>query len=220
MSITPESVKELLESQDYGDRLRGLNQLRQLDAANAFELIQDPVTDRNVRVRYAAVSQLSSIGDQNRDVALKLLKAALFDPEIDIQAAAADSIAALKLTEAYPDLERLYRRTSEWMVQLSIVAGLGELGNPQAFELLAEALKSDNELVQTAAIGSLGELGDPRAVELLMPFMSNTDWQLRHRLAQAFSQFNTPEAKSALETLSQDETVQVAEHARTLMQSP
>jgi HEAT repeat protein len=219
MSTTPESVKELLESEDYGDRLQGLNQLRQLNTADAFELIQTPVEDRNVRVRYAAVSQLGSIGEQNREQAFRLLKAALFDPEIDVQAAAADSIAALKLTDAYPDLERLYRRTSEWMVQLSIIAGLGELGNAQAFDLLAEALKSEHALVQTAAIGSLGELGDPRAVELLMPFMNDPDWQIRHRLAQALSQFNTPEAQSALETLSQDPMEQVAAHARFLMQS-
>jgi HEAT repeat protein len=93
------------------------------------------------------------------------------------------------------------------------------LGNAQAFDLLAEALKSEHALVQTAAIGSLGELGDPRAVELLMPFMNDPDWQIRHRLAQALSQFNTPEAQSALETLSQDPMEQVAAHARFLMQS-
>ena len=62
MSATPESVQTLLNSDNFGDRLSGINQLRQLDPATAFELIRPAVTDKNVRVRYAAVSQLSSLG--------------------------------------------------------------------------------------------------------------------------------------------------------------
>ncbi len=47
---------------------------------------------------------------------------------MDVQAAAADSIAALKLTEAFEDLQQLYHTTSEWLVKLSIIAALGEMG--------------------------------------------------------------------------------------------
>ncbi|KAM3090008.1 phycobilisome degradation protein NblB [Phormidesmis sp. 146-35] len=217
MSITSESVKELLDSTDFGDRMRGVNQLRQLEPAIAFQMIQQPVVDSNVRVRYAAVSQLSSLGSQDRQQALKLLKAGLFDPEPDVQAAAADSIAALKLTEAYDDLQQLYHRTGEWLVSFSIVAALGELGDTRAFDLLQEALESDNDLMKTAAIGSLGELGDLRAVGILMPYVSNPDWQIRYRVVQAMSAFDSPEARSALETLSQDQVEQVAQQAKTVL---
>lgn len=214
MSITPESVKTLLESADYGDRLSGLNQLRQLDPAIAYELIQAPITDSNVRVRYAAISQLATLGSQNRDRTLTILKAALNDSEADVQAAAADSVGALKLSDAYEDLETLYRNTPEWLVRFSVLATLGELGDRRAFDLLAEALNSDSELEQNAAIGSLGELGDERAVDLLIPFATNPDWQVRHRIVQALSVYNSPAARSTLETLSQDEAEQVAEQAR------
>jgi hypothetical protein len=50
MTITPESVQQLLTSEDYGDRLIGVNQLRQLDKSLAFELIEPLITDSNPRV--------------------------------------------------------------------------------------------------------------------------------------------------------------------------
>ncbi|GAP97160.1 phycobilisome degradation protein NblB [Leptolyngbya sp. NIES-2104] len=214
---TPDSIRDLLQSQDFGDRLRGINQLRDIDPAIAFDLIQIPVADSNVRVRYAAVSQLASLGSQNRSTALSLLKVALADIEPDVQAAAADSVGALKLTEAYEELESLYRRTPEWLVSFSVIAALGELGDPRSFELLKEALNSDSGLVQTAAIGSLGELGDVRAVELLTPYATDADWQIRFRVVQALARLNTPEARSTLETLTHDETEQVAEQARQVL---
>jgi HEAT repeat protein len=195
-----------------------VNQLRQLDPAIAFEMIQPLVSDSNVRVRYASVSQLSSLGRQDLDQSLKLLKAGLFDPEPDVQAAAADAIAALKLTSAYDDLEQLYRRTQEWLVSFSIVAALGELGDVRAFDLLQEALNSDNDLMKTAAIGSLGELGDARAIELLIPYASDADWQIRHRVVQSLGVFPTPEAQSALATLANDEVEQVAQQAKALLE--
>jgi HEAT repeat protein len=93
MSITPESVQQLLSSEDLGDRLRGVNQLRQLEPETAFALIQSAVADRDTRVRYAAVSQLSTLGEQDRTRALQLLRECLLqDPEADVKAAAADAI--------------------------------------------------------------------------------------------------------------------------------
>ncbi|BAU12647.1 phycocyanin alpha phycocyanobilin lyase related protein [Leptolyngbya sp. NIES-3755] len=214
---TPDSIRDLLQSQDFGDRLRGINQLRDIDPAIAFELIQTPVTDSNVRVRYAAVSQLASLGSQDRSAALSLLKVALADIEPDVQAAAADSVGALQLTEAYDELEALYRRTPEWLVSFSVIAALGELGDPRSFDLLREALNSDSDLVKTAAIGSLGELGDPRAVEILSPYATDPDWQVRDRVVQALGRLNTPEARATIETLAHDETEQVAKHAQQIL---
>lgn len=218
MSVNPESVQALLSSEDFGHRLSGVNQLRQLDPSIAFNLIQPLVVDRNVRVRYAAVSQISSLGQQNPTAALEILRRAMTeDPEPDVQAAAADSIGALKLTEAYEDLQQLYHRTSEWLVQFSVIAALGELGDPRSFDLLETALKSETELVRTAAIGSLGELGDDRAVKLLLPHATDPDWQIRYRVAQALSRFDSPEVRSTLEQLSHDEMQAVAQEAQSYL---
>jgi HEAT repeat protein len=218
MSVTPESVQQLLSSQDFGQRISGINQLRQLEPSVAFELVQPIVTDNNTRVRYAAVSQLDTLGRQDLQASLTLLRDRLLnDSEPDVQAAAADSLGALKLTEAFEDMQQLYHNTSEWLVQFSIIAALGELGDPRSFELLQEALNSNTSLVQTAAISSLGELGDARAVPLLIPFATNPDWQIRYRVVQALSRLGGTEARSTLEALAKDEKEEIAKEAQAAL---
>lgn len=204
MGISPDQLKQQLASEDLGQRLRAVNLLRDIDPAVAFKLIQTVASDSSARVRYAAISQFSSLGNQDKETALTILRGALHhDPEADVQAAAADSIGALKLTEAYDDLAAAYRNTSEWIVQMSIVACLGELGDSRGFELLQQALQSDNNLVALTAIGALGELKAPEGVPLLLVFADSDDWQVRHRLAQALSNYlSTPQAEDVLPTLT------------------
>ncbi len=204
MGISPDQLKQQLASEDLGQRLRAVNLLRNIDPAIAFELIQMVVSDSSARVRYAAISQLSSLGNQDKETALTILRGALYhDPEADVQAAAADSIGALKLSEAYDDLATAYHNTSEWIVQMSIVACLGELGDSRGFELLQQALQSDNNLVALTAIGALGELKAPEGIPLLLAFVDSDDWQVRHRLAQALSNYlTTPHAEDVLPTLT------------------
>jgi HEAT repeat protein len=146
---------------------------------------------------------------------LEILRDRLFnDPEPDVQAAAADAIGGLKLVEAYDDLANVYHNTSEWLVQFSIVASLGELGDPRGFDLLKEALESNNNLLQTAAIGSMGELGDTRAISLLAGFVDNEDWQIRYRLVQALGKLGGEEAKAIITKLVDDQFEQVAQEAK------
>ena len=93
MNYSPESVQRLLDSNDYGDRLSGVNQLRYLAPEIAFEMLQPLINDSNARVRYSAVSQLDVLGHQNLDLALTILRDRLLnDPEADVKAAAADAI--------------------------------------------------------------------------------------------------------------------------------
>ena len=215
MSVTPESVKQMLSSEDLGDRLRAVNQIRELEPAIAFELAQSAVTDSNARVRYSAVSLFDTLGKQDLDVSLDILRDRLLnDPEADVQAAAADCLGALKLHAAFEDMQKVYHATPEWLVQFSIVATLGELGDPRGFELLKEALSSENDLVKTAAISSFGELGEQKAVPLLAPYASNPDWQVRYRLVQALNVLGGDEAKSILETLANDEVEAIATEAK------
>ncbi len=215
MSYSPESVQSLLDSEDYGDRLQGINQLRQLDPAVAFTMIVPLINDTNARVRYAAVSQLDPLGKQNLDTALTLLQdRLLYDSEADVKAAAADAIGGLKLVAAYDNLEALYYQTSDWLIQLSIIACLGELGEPRGFDLLEHALNSDNTLVKTAAVSALGELGDKRGVSILIPLLKDEDWQVRYRLAQAMGRLGGEQAREILHQLASDPVEQVAREAK------
>ena len=220
MSITPESVQTLLDSQDYGDRIQGINQLRQLPAAQAFPLVVPLVKDDSARVRYAAVSLFDTLGGENPQLALELLRDRLHnDSEVDVQSAAADALAALKFPDAFDDLQQVYQQTSEWLLQFSIVAALGEMGDPRAFDLLKDALASNNHLLQTAAIGAFGDLGNTDAVPLLIPFATNTDWQIRLRVAQSLGRLDVNQAKSTLEKLGEDEVEQVAAEAKRFLSS-
>ncbi len=215
MSITPESVQELLQSEDFGDRIKGINQLREIEPQVAFELIKPLVSDRNTRVRYAAVSLFDTLGKEDLTTSLDILRDRLYnDSEPDVQAAAADALGGLKLTEAFEDLVDVYQKSSDWLIQFSIIATLGELGEPRSFELLKEALTSENNLVQTAAISSLGELGDRRAIPILLPFADNDDWQVRHRLTQALGRLGGEEVYPTLEQLAGDEVELVAQEAK------
>ncbi|MGB7084139.1 MAG: HEAT repeat domain-containing protein [Phormidesmis sp.] len=212
-------IRQSLNSEKFGDRLRAINQLRGIDPSVAFELIAPLCDDPNTRVRYAAVSQISTLGEQDKATAFNVLTASLGDPEPDVQAAAADSLGALKLTDALDDLKELYDMTTEWLVKMSIVACLGEMGDRRAFDLLQSALGDDNTLVSVAAIGALGELKDERAIPLLLPYLEADDWQVRHRLAQSLGQFgNRPDTTQALQVLTQDTSdivAQTAQHFQT-----
>ncbi|MEM6868250.1 MAG: HEAT repeat domain-containing protein [Cyanobacteria bacterium P01_C01_bin.121] len=217
---SPEQIQQLLHSENFGDRIKGINFLRTLEPDIAFKLITPLCSDNNTRVRYAAVSQVSTLGEQDKAAALDLLKNALGDDEPDVQAAAADSLGALKLTESLPDLQTLYENTPEWLVKMSVVACLGEMGDRNAFDLLASALSADNSLVVVSAIGALGELGDERALPLLLPYAKNDDWQVRHRVAQALGHFRQhEEAAQTLTLLVADESELVADTAQRVMDS-
>lgn len=210
-----ESVQQLLSSEDFGDRISGLNRLRSFEPDVAFPMIQPLLQDKEARVRYAAVSQMDTAGVGFEAETLPLLRHVLInDPEIDVKAAAADALAGLKLKEAYPDLKETYYATTEWLLQFSIIAAVGELGEPQAFDLLQEALQSEVELVHMSAISALGDLGDRRAIELLIPFTENPDWQIRYRIAQAFGRLGGEEVRPFLEKLAQDDQVPVSEEAK------
>jgi len=218
MSHSSETIQALLNSDNFSDKIRGLNQVRQLDPVTAFPLLKPLVNDPNPRIRYAAVSQLDPAGQADLDEALVLLRDRLFnDPEIDVQSVAADVIGGLKLTAAYPDLQRVYEETPEWLLQMSIVATLGEMGDRRGFDLLKIALGSDNSLIRTAAISALGELGNPEALALLSPLINDEDWQVRYRLAQAIAQLHHPDGQALLHQLAQDEVEQVAATAQDLL---
>ncbi|MCG9884491.1 MAG: HEAT repeat domain-containing protein [Cyanobacteria bacterium] len=214
--MTPDAIRTALGSDDLGDRLRAVNEIRQLEPLEGLPLLAIAAADANPRVRYAAVSQFDHCGDSDREATVALLRDRLLnDSEPDVQAAAADVLGALKATEAFEELAQVYRTTGEWLLKFSIISTLGELGDARAVDLLTEALDSPTELERLGAIGALGELQDPRAIALLLPLVSNEDWQIRHRTARALGSFRSDgTVRAALETLAADAVEQVAIEAK------
>lgn len=218
--VSFESLQQQLQSEDLGDRLRALTEGRRLDLSERFQLVCIAAGDRHARIRYDATSQIASVGTCDLPKSFAVLSDLLLhDKETDVRAAAADSMGALKLTQAFEMLVETYHTTDEWLLQFSIIAALGELGDRRSFEVLVEALQHSNPLVKVAAIGALGDLGDPRCLELILPLVSDPDWEIRYRLVQALYQIGGAEAASALTQLSQDAVAQVAETAKTLLAS-
>lgn len=215
MTKTFAELQADLQADDLGIRMKVLPASRSLTATERFQLVTQAVHDPNSRIRYDAISQLANLGHTDINLTYSLLKEALWhDPELDVRAVAADSIAALGLTELFPDLAELYHQTKDWLLQFSIVAALGTLGDDRAYDLLVEALQHENDLIKTAAIGSLGELGKPEAIAVLAPLADHPDWQIRYRLAQALTNLASPAVAPILQKLANDPNPQVADMAK------
>ena len=163
---------------------------------------------------------MASLGRQDLPLSLELLRLRWHnDPEMDVKAAAADSLGALQLKEAYDDLVTLYHSTDDWIIQMSIVAALSELGEPRAIELLEEAVKHDTEIIQTTAISALGELGDPKAIPWIEEFINHPEPQTRLRVAQALGHIGGDAVRPLLEQLASDADAQVSERAKYCLEN-
>lgn len=214
-----EQLLTMLESSDLGDRLRAVNQARPLDPEQIYQVLKKATGDTSARVRYAAVSQIGTVPFSDPSEPLALLRGLLkSDPEFDVRAAAAASLGDLKQPEALEDLLESYRQETEWLVQFSIVAALGELGHVGAFDTLVEALTQGSELTRTAAAAALGDLGDARGIPVLENYLTDEDWQLRYRVCLSLEKIGGEAARPGLERLSQDEVAQVATQAQEALQ--
>ena len=197
----------------HPDRMKVMSQSRSLPPADRFQLMCLAVKDENPRIRYDAISQLGTVGTIDLALTEQMLTEALrTDPEIDVKAAAADSLGALHIKTAFPLLVETYHHTQDWLLKLSIIAALGTLGVDDAFDLLVGAVNSDNDLVKISAIRALGDLGNDRAIPVLASFKDHPDWQVRYAVAQSLGNLGEG-AKDILLALSKDPCPQVAESA-------
>ncbi|WP_017327880.1 HEAT repeat domain-containing protein [Synechococcus sp. PCC 7336] len=213
-----EEVAALLQSEDWGDRLKAVNQTRTLTGTDALKLLSQAAVDPHTRVRYAAISQIGTLKLDDPTAPLPLLRDRLLsDSEIDVRAAAAAAMGDLKQPEVLPDLLAACDRETEWLAVLSIIAALGELGDLAAFDRIQQATGDDNGLIRATAASALGDLGDPRGLDALIRLAAEEDWQIRHRACIALGKIGAGGARPTLETLADDDIEQVAQTARDIL---
>lgn len=210
-----ESLRQQLQSSDVGDRLRAINLIRNLPSHDAVMLLLHAAQDSSARVRYAALSQLGGHPIPDATQVLPTLRQALLsDPEVDVRAAAAACLGDLKDPTVLPDLLAAFERETEWLLQFSVIAALGELGDVGAFDALVSALSHENDLIRTAAAAALGDLGDPRAIPYLEPLINDPDWQLRFRVCLSLGHIDDAATQPLLAQMAQDPNEHVAQEAQ------
>lgn len=220
-----ESVLRLLQSPEKGPQQRGLLLSRRLSPdARLRMLLYSIRSSTNEWIRSTAavdLGQLWGADDRTRreavDALLGLLRA---DSDFSIRAAAAagcgyladeEHVAARDkeaLSEVVSSLIRGWMEDHEWQVQFSCLVSLGCLRDPRARPVLAEALKSDNDLIVQGAVGACGDLGDMAMVPPLLDCLASDDMMTRQRLAQTLGRFPEsslePAVVDALVTLTAD----------------
>lgn len=190
-------VQTLLESSDYIDRIRGVN--RSGEIGDVHDRIQAllPIAggDPNGQVRFCSLSHLASlkrdaISDEDAASVLEVVREVLSsDVESSCRSGAADVIAGLRLRDGFDDLVACFRASGDWMLKFSIAAGMGELGDPRAFDFLSSILddEASDELLITATVGALGDLGDMRALPLIERYMQSDEPSVKERARIAHS---------------------------------
>mmetsp|Transcript_2963 Transcript_2963/g.4516 ORF Transcript_2963/g.4516 Transcript_2963/m.4516 type:complete len:262 (+) Transcript_2963:73-858(+) len=186
--LTFDEVRELLSADRQGERLRGLREAKSLPPEQALDILAEAVTNDKSQVRNMALGMLADFGHVDMKRTAELLYDRLEnETELSAKSTAADSIAALRLEGAFDALVQVFQESKDWVVRMSIIAAMGELADPRAFDLLAQVIREPNteELISIAAIGAIGDLGDKRALQILAPLANHPDDQIRQRAQQS-----------------------------------
>lgn len=162
-------------------------------AARVTALLPLAVGDIAGQVRFCALSALAAqpadkLDSMQRAMLLDAARVVLReDREMSCRCGAAGIIEALRLDDGFEDLVVAYRSdAADWMLRLSIVAGMGEMAHESAFAFLSNVVDADahaakEPLVLAAAVGALGDLGDPRALPIVERFVGVEDVAVRER---------------------------------------
>ena len=141
-------------------------------AQTVAALVGVPQSDSAAAVRGVAVGAQADCGGEHAVRAL----IAFYQQDTDLygRIGAAHALAALRVPAALGPLTTLLAsdEPNPWLLGETALA-LGELGDPAAFDALADALEHPNADVRGKATAALGLLGDPRGVAVLQDTLGN-----------------------------------------------
>jgi HEAT repeat protein len=135
------------------------------DVEGAIQLLRSP----DVQLRQFVAYLLGRVGDKR---AIEPLIDALQDDHPGVRGAAANALGAIGDESAVPYLRPLLNNTNEQLVVWAAYA-LSMLGHDH-FQVIVDALHSQDVVIRRSAILALHQLGDVRAIPLLIP-LSNDD---------------------------------------------
>ena len=137
------------------------------DASDALKTELEAFSSESPLTRAKAVRDISAMGEDS-SVALPCLVAMLEDPDVQVRAAAAESLGEIGVPDAVdPLVEVMEGRDEDWSVRARAARSLGKLGDAKAVDPLIASLNDMTVPVREMSVIALGEIGDPAAREAL-----------------------------------------------------
>lgn len=125
----------------------------------------------------------------NRKTVWEELTKALQAPQEQLARSAALAIGAMGLTEALPVLVQLAQTTPHKSVRIAAFQALGEIGTPEAFNLIEEALMDPAIVIREAACIALGKGSHPQALAALKQYHADPHPRVRKAVAAALKRW-------------------------------
>ena len=210
-----QQIEISLNSQDLQERVRAITALRSYDSRVSVPLLCEQLEHSDSVIRSIVAA---SLGRKHTQQALdKLLELLQTDPEANVRAEAANSLALFGETVS-PFLVSAFREDEHWLVRRSIMAAFWDLKlsedlKVEVFNLCAVALRDPNPKVQEVGIEGLGFFAKgalrTAALDKLLPLVKSDFWETRMAVTKSLHQFDHFQAREALETLSHDSDYRV-----------
>lgn len=203
-SVVP-ALLTAISSDDRIQREYVIAALGNLKAVEAVAPLATVLANPQLKRRYVAAWALGVI-DSEKCVPPLLL--ALSDPQIEVRKAATRSLIKLNSLAFAPLL--LFLPSAEPLAAAGAIRALGDIGDPRAFEVLAEQVSGEHRADIMLAFGKIkNRLAEP----LLIDALSDPNWQVRMNAAMALSGVGSEAAVAELELVLDDSENVVREWA-------
>ncbi|MGD1908584.1 MAG: HEAT repeat domain-containing protein [Leptolyngbyaceae cyanobacterium] len=205
-----QQIKAYLESPNPQNRMKAMVALRNHEPEVVVPLLKQRIHDQEFIVRsFVAMGLGNKQTEEGFETLLQLIKT---EQDPNVVAEAANSLEKFG-DRAIPHLVQLFERNSHWLVRQSIFAALENATPDVRWQLCQWGWAGDDLVVQSSAIANLGQLTNTEygntALTLLLEAAHSEVDMIRAQAARTLKGFDQPEAKAALATLRQDNSLRV-----------
>jgi HEAT repeat protein len=148
--------------------------------------------------------------------AMPPLRAELKDPSSEVRQAAAAVLGRIGGADCVPDLVALLRKETMPEVLVTIIAALGSIGSPAAFDALVPLLGHTDAAVRHSAVAAVNSIAHPDTARRVRGLLTNESSLVREAAVKVAGYFGFAECFDVILSLLTDESPHVrravAEH--------
>ncbi|MES2788779.1 MAG: HEAT repeat domain-containing protein [Planctomycetota bacterium] len=162
--------------------------LGHIPSSESVQLLLGLLGDKVNTVRNLAERSLLLMPDAVRDSGFDLLLELLSHPVPLTRSPAARLLGLTRDPRALTPLLDLLKKDRQWLVRMWAVKGLGDLGQNEAFDALADRLRHDEKnRVRAAAAEAIGKLQNPQAEVILSAALTDEDGGVRQHVEESLA---------------------------------